>query len=234
MSEVVESMEDLKGALEESYKMMGDGAHSTDDLIAWKHMEELLESKEAINVTICGHTRGGAIAMVEGLRAFIPVSRIALERVDDLNKWLDKEITVQVIEADMNEDKLVLSTTDLLKAKKKEDKDKKLMAINIGDVVTGTVDSIQNYGAFIKISDEVSGLLHISQISMERIKHPAAVLKVGDEVTARVIDKKDGKISLSVRVLLEEEKEKEEMSFEEVETEAIGTSLGDLLKGLDF
>ena len=112
-------------------------------------------------------------------------------------------------------------------------KKKKMSEITEGQVFHGVVATIKDYGAFVDIGDGMSGLVHISQISHDRIKHPSVVLKEGQEVDVKVIEIKDGKISLSIKALIENpEEEVEEEDYELPETEAIGTSLGDLLKGL--
>ena len=95
--------------------------------------------------------------------------------------------------------------------------------------MTGTVETLQTYGAFIRLENGLSGLVHVSQICEKRIKTPADVLKTGEEVNVKVIGIKDGKISLSIKALIEPEEE----VVEEVEipkSEEIGTSLGDLFK----
>ena len=99
----------------------------------------------------------------------------------------------------------------------------------MGSIVEGKVDSLQTYGAFIDLGDGLSGLVHISQISDKRIKSPKAVLNIGDTVTAKVIKNEDGKISLSMKALIEipEEKE-EEPDYELPESEEISTSLGSI------
>lgn len=229
-----ESMADMKHELEESYKMMGDGEHDTDTLLAWAKIKELYEAKETLTVEITGIVNKGAIAMVEGIRAFIPVSRLSLDRVDDLNEWLGKEIRVRIITADMETDKLVLSAREILREERAEQKKLKLSAIKVGSVFTGKVETIKDYGAFVDLGDGISGLVHISQISLERIKHPSAVLKEGQEVQVKVIGKQDGKLKLSMKALLEDQKKKEEeeMKVEIPKAESIGTSMGDLLKNL--
>lgn len=228
-----ESMKDFEAELEQSYSMMGDGVHDTDTLLAWQKAKELLESQENITVTINGIVKGGVTADFDGIRAFIPASRVTLERVDDLNPFLLKEITVRVIEADMEAEKLVLSAREILKEAAADIKKKKLSDIQIGAVMSGKVDSIKDYGAFIDLSDGLSGLVHISQISHERIKHPGVVLKEGQQVDVKVIDVKDGKISLSMKALIENPEEADvpaEGEYELPETEALGTSMADLLK----
>lgn len=226
-----ESMMDMAAALEESYKMMGDGVHSTDDLLAWENAAKLMESGEVITVEVLTTTKGGALCNVDGLRGFIPASKLALEYVENIDAFIGKKLQVQVITADMDEDKLVLSAVELLKAKKNADREKQFATVSVGDVMTGKVDSLQNYGAFIDLGDGLSGLVHISQISLDRLKHPKQALEIGQEVTVKVIDKKDGKISLSIRALLEENDKEEEVEYELPQTEEIGTSLGSLLDG---
>lgn len=229
-----ETMKDFEKELEESYKVMGDGEKDTDTLLAWEKIKELYESQENLTVTISGIVNKGVIALVEGIRGFIPASRLSLQRVDDLNAWLGKEIQVRVITADSEADKLVLSAREILKEARAEEKRLKISEIKEGAILTGKVETIQNYGAFVDLGDGISGLVHISQISLERIKHPSVVLKEGQEVQVKVIGKKDGKISLSMKALLAEKKEEEEVKVELPKSEAIGTSMGDLLKNLKF
>ena len=95
----------------------------------------------------------------------------------------------------------------------------------------GSVESLQSYGAFVKLNNDLSGLVHISQISDKRIKSPSDVLHVGDSVNVKVIGVKDGKISLSIKALIEPEEEVVE-EVEIPESEEIGTSLGDLFKNI--
>ena len=229
-----ESMKDLEKELEESYKMMGDGENDTDTLLAWQKIMDLYEAKETLCVEITGIVNKGAIALVEGIRGFIPVSRLSLERVDDLNEWLGKEIRVRIITAEQENDKLVLSAREILKEEQNAKKQLKISAIEVGSVFTGIVESIQPYGAFVGLGDGISGLVHISQLSLERVKHPSVVVKEGQEVQVKVIGKQDGKLKLSMKALMEEKKEAEEVKVEIPESEAIGTSMGDLLKNFKF
>ena len=89
-----ETMKDFEQMLEESYSLMGDGVHDTDELLAWRKAEELKASQENITVTVNEIVKGGVVADFEGIRAFIPVSKLSLERVEDLNPFFGKEIEV--------------------------------------------------------------------------------------------------------------------------------------------
>lgn len=190
-----------------------------------------MENKTILPVKVEGIVNGGAIAMVEGLRGFIPASKLSLSYIEDLETYLLKDIEVRVIEADEAENRLVLSAREILKEKEKKAMEEKIANIQIGTVMTGTVESLQNYGAFVRLEDGLSGLVHVSQISQKRVKSPKDVLNVGDEVKVKIIGIKDGKISLSMKAL----EEPEEAPVEKVEipkSENIGTNLGDLFKNL--
>ena len=231
-----ESMKDYEEMLERSYSLMGDGVHDTDSLLAWQKAEELKESQENITVTVSDVVKGGVIADFEGLRAFIPISKLSLERIDDCNPFLGKELEVRVFEANMDEDRLILSAKEILREREEVKRKNKISDVKVGQIFHGTVATIKDYGAFIDLGDGVSGLVHISQISHQRIKHPKVVLKEGQEVDVKVIDIKDGKISLSIKALIDNP---EDRSFEEneivlPESEEIGTSLADLLDGLNI
>lgn len=227
-----ESMEDYAKELEASYEVMGDGEYDTDTLLAWKKIQEYFENKEILTLTVSGIVNKGVIVMVEGIRGFIPASRLDIKHVDDTNDWLGKEVRVRVIEADMEKNKLVLSAREILREEEKEAKRQKIQDIKVGEVRTGKVESLQSYGAFIDLGDGISGLLHVSQISQKRIKHPGEVLKEGQEVQVKVIKNQDGKVGLSMKQLIEDKEEAEEAAIKIPKSEEIGTSLGDLFKNL--
>ena len=213
---------------------MADMEEHFDDANPWNIIADYLEKKTVLPVKIEGIVNGGVIAIVEGIRGFIPASQLSLSYVENLEEYLLKDIEVQVIEADQAENRLILSARNLLKEKARKEKEALVNSVAIGSVMTGTVETIQNYGAFVKLENGLSGLVHVSQISDKRIKTPAAVLEVGQEVNVKVIGIKDGKISLSIKALIEKEKEEEEPAakVEIPKAENIGTSLGDLFKNI--
>lgn len=218
---------------EDNNLTMADLEDHFDDANPWNVVKGYLEKKTVLPVKIEGIVNGGAIAMVEGLRGFIPASRLSLSYIEDLESYLLKDIEVQVIDVNQAENKLVLSARELLKEKERKAKEEKISNLQVGAVMTGTVDSLQTYGAFIQLEDGLSGLVHISQISQKRIKSPKDVLNVGDEVQVKVIGIKDGKISLSMKALEEVEEEPVE-KVEIPKAEEIGTSLGDLFKNIQL
>lgn len=212
---------------------MADYEDHFDDANPWNRVLEYMKKKTILPVKIEGIVNGGAIAMVEGLRGFIPASKLSLSYIEDLETYLLKDVEVQVIDVDQAGNRLVLSARELLKEKERKEKEAQIASIPIGTVMSGTVETLQNYGAFVKLENGLSGLVHVSQISQKRVKNPAAVLNVGDEVQVKVIGIKDGKISLSMKALEEPEEEVVE-KVEIPKAEEIGTSLGDLFKNIQL
>ncbi|MDO5590839.1 MAG: S1 RNA-binding domain-containing protein [Lachnospiraceae bacterium] len=220
---------------DENNLTMADFEEHFDDANPWNVVKSYMENKTVLPVKVEGIVNGGAIAMVEGLRGFIPASRLSLSYIEDLETYLLKDIEVQVIDVDEADNKLVLSAREILKEKERQEKEAKIASIQVGSVMSGTVDSLQTYGAFIRLENGLSGLVHISQISQKRIKSPKDVLNVGDEVSVKVIGIKDGKISLSMKALEEVDEEEEPVEKVEIpEAEEIGTSLGDLFKNIQL
>ena len=220
--------------LMENTESMADYEEHFDDANPWNIVKDYLEKGTVLHVTIEGIVNGGAIAMVEGIRGFIPASRLSLSYIEDLESYLLKEVDVKVIEADQAQGRLILSAREILREQEKKAKEELLASVKVGSVLKGKVESLQTYGAFIRLENGHSGLVRISQISTQRIKSPDQVLKVDGEVDVKVIGIKEGKISLSIKALMEE-KESEEEPEEKIElpkSEAIGTSLGDLFKNL--
>ena len=213
---------------------MADYEEHFDDANPWNRVYNYLENKTVLHVKVEGIVNGGVIVMIEGLRGFVPASRLSLSYIEDLETFLLKDIDVQVIDVDQANNRLVLSARELLKAKEKEEREAQLASVQIGSVMKGVVETLQNYGAFVKLENGLSGLVHISQISQKRIKQPSDVLSIGDEIEVKVIGIKDGKISLSKKALEEIEEEEVEENVEIPEAEEIGTSLGDLFKNIQL
>ncbi len=212
---------------------MADLEEHFDDANPWNLVASYMEKGTTLSLKIEGIVNGGAIAMVEGLRGFIPASRLSLSYIENLEDYLLQDVEVRVIDVNQAENRLILSAREILKEKERQAKEERLNSVKVGSVVAGKVESLQPYGAFVTLEDGLSGLVHVSQISQKRIKSPKDVLNVGDEVNVKIIGVKDGKISLSMKAL-EEVVEEVEEKVELPKSENIGTSLGDLFKGLSL
>ena len=205
---------------------------AADDL-AWEKLNQYMENKTILDVTVKGVVNAGVIAYVEGIRGFIPASKLSLSYVEDLNEYLNRQIQVQVIDLDRAKDRLILSARDILREKAREERKARISNVEVGLVTEGTVESIKPYGAFIDLGNGLSGLVHVSQISEKRIKDPSVVLSVGDKVKVKVIAIKEGKLSLSMKALNDVAvQEIEEEVYELPKAEEATTSLGSLFANI--
>lgn len=203
-------------------------------VVAWDKLKTLMESQENVTVKVTDVTKGGVVAFLEGVRGFIPASKISLEYVEEteLENYLHQTLEVRVINVDEENKRLVLSAREILKEAADVERAKKISNVEVGLVTEGIVETLKPYGAFVNLGNGLSGLLHISQICNNRIKHPGVVLKEGQTVKVKITEIKDGKLSLSMKALEDvAAKEIEEVVFEIPESEEVTTSLGSLLAG---
>ena len=176
----------------------------------WDEVEALLESGTPYDSNVVGYNKGGLIVPVGRLRGFVPASQISLLRrvpagentEQRYAKMINEDITVRVIEVDRSRRRLILSERLALQETRETLKDRLLDELKEGDVRNGRVTSLADFGAFVNI-DGADGLVHLSEISWERIQHPNEVLKVGEEVQVKVIsvDQDRKRIGLSIRQL---------------------------------
>ena len=205
-----------------------------DNILAWDFLEEAKENGQVFNVKITEAVKGGVVTYLKGIRAFIPASGLALGYVEDTESFVGKHISVRIIEVDEDDRKLILSAKSVLREEEAKKTEEKMSKIAIGTVVTGKVERIENYGAFVRLPDGLSGLVHISQMSERRIKHPKEVVSENDEVKVMITDIKDGKLSLSMTRAAESEAadDTDSTPVEYSTGDSPTTSFADLLKGI--
>lgn len=182
--------------------------------MSWKDADTLLDSKHTFHSKIVGYNKGGLIVPVGGLRGFVPASQVSLSRRVAMtgdtpeqrwSKMIGEEIDVCVIEVDRERRRLILSERQASSETRESIKERVIDELTEGEVRTGRVTSLAEFGAFVNISG-ADGLVHLSEISWDRIQHPSEVLKVGQEVKVRVIsiDRDKKRIGLSIRQLQED------------------------------
>ena len=208
-----------------------------NQVLAWDKLKELMDSETYVDVKVSEAVKAGCVAYLEGIRGFIPASKLDLNYVeeDKIPEFVGKTLKVRVINADKEANKLVLSAREYLREEADKKRAEMISNVQVGLVTEGVVESIQNYGAFVNLGNGMTGLVHISQICNQRIAHPSAVLKVGQKVKVKVTQIKDGKLSLSMKAL--EEIAATEITEEKIEFESEGeatTSLADILKKAGF
>ncbi|MDO4324866.1 MAG: S1 RNA-binding domain-containing protein [bacterium] len=199
-----------------------------NNILAWDKLETLMQERTIVPVKVQQVVNGGVVAYLEGIRGFIPASRLDADYVENLQEWEGKTVDVTVITANPEEKRLVLSGREAAREKKEEAKKKKIAKCQVGAVMNGKVESLQTYGAFVELENGLTGLLHISQISEKRLRHPKEVLKVGQDVRVRILSTDNNKISLSMKEM--EQAQEEDDTFDYHESGEATTSLGDLFK----
>ena len=163
-----------------------------------------LEDGTVVEAYISATCNGGVEAKVGSLRAFIPISQLSEFRIEDANEFVDKRLMCVVTECNPRRKNLVLSHRSVLEREREERRKEQLAKIEVGDTMEGTVRNVRDFGAFVDLGG-IEGLIHVSKLSWDRIKHPSEVIEEGQKVKVKIekIDPESGKIGLSYRDLLE-------------------------------
>lgn len=174
----------------------------------WDEIQKVVEEGKNIEVTPFDANRGGLLIEYEGVRGFMPVSQLAAEHyprvgsadkdeiLSRLNALVGKPLTVQILDVDRKQNKLIFSEKEAVKDGLSE----RFESLKVGDAVKGVVTGVVDFGAFVNV-DGIEGLIHISEISWERVNNPADYLKTGDIVEAKIIAIDKDRLSLSIKQL---------------------------------
>lgn len=171
-----------------------------DVVKGWDDIEKIKETESLVETKVVEAVRGGVIAIARGIRCFIPASHLSDHFVNDLKDFVGKNFSTKVIEFDRRKNKVVLSRKIVLKEENKHKKSELFSKLEKGMRIKGEVKRITDFGAFIDIGG-IDGLVHISELSWGRIKHPTEVVNVGDVIEVEVLDfdKDKEKIALSLK-----------------------------------
>ena len=161
-----------------------------------------VEVGQIVDVTITGSNKGGLECQIAGIRGFIPMGQISIYRVENVEEYVSKKLSCVITEANRSRRNLVLSHRALMERERKEQREKLLSELAPGQIREGVVRSLQNFGAFVDLGG-IDGLIHVSQMSWDRVNHPRDVLQEGQTVKIRVekVNQESGKISLVYRDL---------------------------------
>jgi small subunit ribosomal protein S1 len=178
---------------------------------AWNLAKESQDTGEPITVKAFGSNSGGLLVELFGLKGFLPVSQLSVEHyprvteqtrekiIEELNKLVNQELEVKVIGLNPRTNKLIVSEKEVLSQGAKD----LINQYKTGDIITGIISGLANFGAFIRFADnpEIEGLIHISELGHKLIESPKEIVSIGDMIKAQVIEVKDNKISLSLKAL---------------------------------
>ena len=179
--------------------------------LIWDEAEAAIKNKTTLELPVEEANKGGLIINWQGIKGFLPASQLKAEHyprindgdkdkiLDELKKLVGQKISVAIITALPKEGKLIFSEKNI----EKKGKQKSAEKYKVGDVCAGEITGIVDFGIFVKIEDGLEGLVHISEIDWTLVENPRAFYRVGEKVQVKVIEVKDGKVSLSIKALKE-------------------------------
>ncbi|MBQ9075122.1 MAG: 4-hydroxy-3-methylbut-2-enyl diphosphate reductase, partial [Mogibacterium sp.] len=203
LSDVFKEGDDIQAKVIKSDEGEGGILLSKKRLVAvenYTELEEAMENKDVINVKLVRAVNGGVIAAYKEITGFIPMSQLSDRYVENADEFLGQNVDVRVIRVDTKRNRAVFSRKTVLVEEKRKAVAEIWSNLNVGDVVEGKVMRFTDYGAFVDIGG-VDGLLHISEISWGKLKHPEEVLKIGDIINVKILslNEEKGKISLGLK-----------------------------------
>lgn len=190
--------------LDEGYALLSMKRAAKDR--GWGELQRIFEAQEIIEASPYDANRGGLLVELEGIRGFLPVSQLAAEhypRVSDsdkdeilskLNSLTGKALRVRILDVNRKDNKLIFSEKEAVR----DDMQNRLEKLKVGDEVEGAVTGVIDFGVFVNV-DGIEGLVHISEISWERVEDPRAYVKVGDRIKAKIIAIDKDRLSLSMK-----------------------------------
>lgn len=176
---------------------------------AWQRIKELKETDAVISTSIQNINKGGLIVSVEGVQGFLPLSQLSSEHypkveggdttriVQTLQKFKGEEFRVKILDYNEEEGKLIVSERAIQEEAAKDE----IAKLEVGQVVRGIVTEVTAFGAFVKLTESLDGLVHSSEIDWKFIEDPRQVLKAGQEVEAKIISLESGRVALSIKAL---------------------------------
>lgn len=189
---------------------------------AWQDIKEKMDKDETVSTVVININKGGLIVEVSGVQGFLPLSQLSPEHypkveggdttkiVQALQKFKGQSLTVKIIDFSETENKLIVSEKAILEDLAKEE----LKKLNIGETVDGEITEVTDFGAFVRLNDNLDALIHSSEIDWKFIEDPREILHIGDKIKAKVINLDGGRVSLSLKALKPDPWEKVEEKFQ--------------------
>ncbi|MCR4261205.1 MAG: S1 RNA-binding domain-containing protein [Candidatus Colwellbacteria bacterium] len=181
---------------------------------AWQELKEIKDTDQMVEAKVVGSNTGGLLLEAKGVQGFLPASQLSNDNypqsesgdrqvvTDELKKFIGQDMKVKIISLNPRTNKLIFSEREVGVENVKE----LLTKYNAGDVVQGIISGVADFGAFVKFADqpEIEGLIHISELSHNMLDNPKEVVSIGDMVQAKIVEIKEGRVSLSLRSLQED------------------------------
>lgn len=192
---VIEYLEDLSGDIKLSRE-------KAKKIRAWEDLEKIYKSNDTVSGYVTAKVKGGFTVKINVIKAFLPGSLVSFKSAIDSEEVKGKELKFKIIKLEKKKNNIVLSQKFILEEKTNKNFQNLLLKINEGDTISGVVKNITDYGAFIDLGG-LDGLLHITDMSWKRVKHPNNILKIGDDIKVKILkfDKETNRVSLGLKQL---------------------------------
>lgn len=199
----------IEPEIEEGYALLSLRKAAKDR--GWDELKRILDDQEVIEITAYDANRGGLLIELEGIRGFLPVSQLGADHyprvtgadkdeiLQKLNALVDKPLKVRLLDVSRKDNKLIFSEKEAMK----DDMQARFSKLKVGDEVEGTITGVIDFGAFVNV-DGIEGLIHISEISWERVEDPRKYVKTGDKIKAKIIAVDKDRLSLSLKQMTED------------------------------
>jgi small subunit ribosomal protein S1 len=195
---VIEYLEDLSGDIKLSRE-------KAKKIRSWEDLEKIYKSNETVSGYVTAKVKGGFTVKINVIKAFLPGSLVSFKSAIDSEEVKGKELKFKIIKLEKKKNNIVLSQKFILEEKTNKNFQNLLLKINEGDTISGVVKNITDYGAFIDLGG-LDGLLHITDMSWKRVKHPNNILKIGDDIKVKILkfDKETNRVSLGLKQLTQD------------------------------
>lgn len=195
---VIEYLEDLYGDIKLSRE-------KAKKIRAWEDLEKIYKTNDIVNGYVTAKVKGGFTVKINVIKAFLPGSLVSFKSAIDSDEVKGKELKFKIIKLEKKKNNIVLSQKFILEEKNNKNFQNLLLKINEGDTISGVVKNITDYGAFIDLGG-LDGLLHITDMSWKRVKHPNNILKIGDDIKVKILkfDKDTNRVSLGLKQLTQD------------------------------
>lgn len=195
---VIEYLEDLSGDIKLSRE-------KAKKIRSWEDLEKIYKSNDTVSGYVTAKVKGGFTVKINVIKAFLPGSLVSFKSAIDSEEVKGKELKFKIIKLEKKKNNIVLSQKFILEEKTNKNFQNLLLKINEGDTISGVVKNITDYGAFIDLGG-LDGLLHITDMSWKRVKHPNNILKIGDDIKVKILkfDKETNRVSLGLKQLTQD------------------------------
>ena len=196
---LIEELEDEFGRTGDQYGMVSLSKRKAAKILAWTEMMQHIDEGQIVKGLVNRKIKGGLLVDI-GVNVFLPASQVDIRRPNDIGDFIGQEVECEVLKIDEARRNIVVSRRSLIEKQRKEDRDKLLSTLEVGQVRKGVVKNIADFGAFVDLGG-LDGLLHITDMSWERIGHPSEMVSIDQEIEVKIlnIDRESEKVALGLK-----------------------------------